>query len=131
MTNNSLKIGDSVRFLRQILSHDDDDDDEWNWVLDSKMIYSRDCRAITSDCSPLAAFVFSVASNRSRDEAGLPLCRENKWKGAVESHFCSLSWKTQALLQCGITARDVWVSERMTYFCSPLWAAGESCELHC
>lgn len=91
-----------------------------NWVL--KMTDGGDCTAIVSvqDCAWPAAFVSCVASITSRDVA-LPLCRESDWK--LSTPFLPSSealWRqTQALLQCAITWRDVWVSWRVTYFCSP------------
>lgn len=50
---------------------------------------------------------------------------QGKWLEAVDSLF-ALWRQTQALLLCAITGRDVRVSWRVTYFCSPsglLWAA--------
>lgn len=79
------------------------------------------------DPSP-AVFVSGVASNSSKDEAFLPLCIK---KRAVNSHFCShkkpSNGRNKHCCAKGITGRDVRVSGRVTYFCSPLWSAGESC----
>lgn len=78
--------------LSEVFGADCESNDEWNWILDSEMIYSGYCLAIISvmDCSPPAAFVSCVSSKRRiRDEALLPLCRRSEWKRAVDSHFCS------------------------------------------
>lgn len=87
-----------------------------------KMTDGGDCLAIVSvlDCSWPAAFVSCVASITSRDVA-LPLCKESDWKLSTPFLLSSEAlWRqTKAVLQRAVTWRDVWVSWRVTYFCSP------------
>lgn len=94
-----------------------------------------DCLRSISRCCCFS----NVASDSSADEAFLPLCGKKERSGRELSTPIfllpseALARQTQAPLQRGITGRDVWVSGRVTYFffCSPLWSAGESCELRC
>lgn len=65
-------------------------------------------------------FQHCVASTRSVDADPPPLCSKTERQGAVDSYFASHHRRMRAALQLGITGRDVQVSGKVTYFCSPL-----------